>query len=224
MKVFKSMLPVTLINYIALFCITLNLPEKIPNHLNAKMEIDGFASKWIIMIIGAIPLILSALMLIYRYATRNIKSILKNRKVENILFPIITAFLTLVTWAPVLLAFQPDASLGMKIDFPLNSIILLGAGIFMIVISNFMGVIKHNSLLGIRTPWTLANEVVWKKTHRLGGHTGVTGGILMCIFSVPGFIFKTYVLSIIGFILGISLIAIVPIVYSYIIYKKEKLK
>jgi uncharacterized membrane protein len=36
-------------------------------------------------------------------------------------------------------------------------------------IGNSMGKIRRNSLYGIRTPWTLASDVVWERTHRVGG-------------------------------------------------------
>jgi uncharacterized membrane protein len=41
------------------------------------------------------------------------------------------------------------------------------------VIGNSMGKIRRNSLCGIRTPWTLASDVVWERTHRVGGRLRV---------------------------------------------------
>lgn len=41
--------------------------------------------------------------------------------------------------------------------------------------------LKANWWLGIRTPWTLSNEDVWRKTHQLGGQTGVVVGLVMVV-------------------------------------------
>ncbi|WP_143156899.1 SdpI family protein [Thermosyntropha lipolytica] len=52
-----------------------------------------------------------------------------------------------------------------------------------ILIGNFMGQFRHNYFVGIKTPWTLADEDVWQKTHRLGARVWVIGGIVCFIAS-----------------------------------------
>lgn len=51
-----------------------------------------------------------------------------------------------------------------------------GIGILFIVLGNYYGKIKFNYFVGIRTPWTLANEEVWYKTHRFAGPVWIVGG------------------------------------------------
>ena len=84
-----------------------------------------------------------------------------------------------------------------------------------ILIGNVMGRFKHNYFVGIRTPWTLANEDVWRKTHRLAGPLWVFGGIINILLAFTGTNFKG-----IGFMAIIVVISIVPIVYSYIVYQQ----
>jgi uncharacterized membrane protein len=60
--------------------------------------------------------------------------------------------------------------------------------IFLLVTGNWMGKIRYNFLFGVRTPWTLADEWVWDKTHRFTGRLMVLGGVLLLIasFALPG--------------------------------------
>jgi uncharacterized membrane protein len=57
--------------------------------------------------------------------------------------------------------------------------LVLVGGLFA-VIGNVMGKLRPNYSVGIRTPWTLANEHVWDRTHRFGGKVFVAGGLLLC--------------------------------------------
>jgi len=89
--------------------------------------------------------------------------------------------------------------------------------IFFIVLGNILSKVKMNWFLGIRTPWTLSSETVWKKTHELS----------VPIFSVAGILMAATVLipsqfQIAIFIVAIALIAIGLPLYSYIIYRQEK--
>lgn len=220
MKASRSMLPVTLLNLLSLFLIGLRLPATVPIHVDIHMQINGYGSKWMIVIIGLLPVAAAVGMRLYRRVTKNNPVIRQNQKVENILFPMIVAFLMVVSWLPVLVAFQYNTPVGMPLSLPVDFIIAFPVGVFMIAISNFMGVVKPNRLLGIRVPWTLANEKVWKKTHRLGGHTGVIGGVLICVFTTMSFALHAPVLSIIGFLLGMAFVVLIPVIYSYVLYKK----
>jgi uncharacterized membrane protein len=85
-------------------------------------------------------------------------------------------------------------------------------------LGNYFKVIKQNYFLGIKTPWTLESEEVWKLTHILAGKLWILGGLLIVIFSlvIPEDI-NFYL-----FITITAIITIVPIVYSYLIFKKLK--
>ncbi|ULT54459.1 SdpI family protein [Neobacillus drentensis] len=71
-------------------------------------------------------------------------------------------------------------------------------GILFIFIGNLSPKFKPNYFVGIRTPWTLANEEVWKKTHRFGGKVFVITGLLQLLVPfVPAAIQAALVFSII---------------------------
>jgi uncharacterized membrane protein len=74
---------------------------------------------------------------------------------------------------------------------------------------------EQNWFVGIRTPWTLSSQHVWKKTHILGGKLFKIAGII----SIIGVFFGDYAF---WFVLVPALaVAIITVVYSYIEYQKE---
>jgi uncharacterized membrane protein len=52
-------------------------------------------------------------------------------------------------------------------------------GVMLIVTGNVLGKLRWNYTLGIRTPWTLADERVWDKTHRFAGWLFVIAGFVV---------------------------------------------
>lgn len=83
------------------------------------------------------------------------------------------------------------------------------------ILGNYMGNIRPNYFIGIRTPWTLDNELIWKKTHYFTGRLWFVSGIVMGVLmtALPaGYIVVTFISSIV-------LLAIYPLVYSFVKYK-----
>ena len=97
--------------------------------------------------------------------------------------------------------------------------VCVGTSLLFVVIGNVMGKFKHNYFVGIKTPWTLANEEVWAKTHRMAAPLWVVGGIISAIFAILG---NGKSSSFIALMIIVSVISIVPIIYSYVIFKKLK--
>jgi uncharacterized membrane protein len=102
---------------------------------------------------------------------------------------------------------------GAGVPVPLNGAIFAGVGLLFIVLGNYMGKLTKNFFVGIRTPWTLASEEVWLRTHRLGGKLFVLAGIALL---VSGFFGGSML------VLVISLVAagLIPVVYSYVLYRR----
>lgn len=91
------------------------------------------------------------------------------------------------------------------------------AGLVCIVMGNYLGKIRSNYFAGFRTPWTLASEVSWNKTHRLGGKLL----FLLGIFLIAGSIlavgdFWVYFLLVYSLLWTVSLF-----IYSYLIWKQD---
>ena len=61
------------------------------------------------------------------------------------------------------------------------SIVFIASGAFFILIGNYLPKTRQNHVIGIRVPWTLNDEDVWHKTHRLAGPLFMLGGIAVIV-------------------------------------------
>jgi uncharacterized membrane protein len=87
--------------------------------------------------------------------------------------------------------FVAEASIAAKAldpGFDVLRTVFLAVAILLIVVGNFLGKIRQNHLFGVRTPWTLADERVWDKTHRFTGWAMVLAGFALAVidFAAPG--------------------------------------
>jgi uncharacterized membrane protein len=87
-----------------------------------------------------------------------------------------------------------------------------GVALFMAVLGNVMGKVRRNFWLGVRTPWTLANERVWYATHRLAAKMMVGCSVLAFIAALANLRFAAVVLIVVG--------PLVPAAYSLLYYKR----
>ncbi len=183
------------------------LPEKIPTHWNIKGEIDAYGNKNFIFLTALLPIIVYLLLIYIPEIDPRKNSYLKHQKTYTILINILIPFFILLQWISIL------SALGYELN--ISRIIPLAVGILLMVIGNYMGQIRPNYTFGIKLPWTLADETVWKKTHRVGGFVFILIGF---IFILAGIINQTY-----SFILAIfcTFIALLYVgIYSYREYKK----
>lgn len=187
-----------------------SLPEKVPIHWNFKGEIDDWGSKhYLIGILFLLPVLTYVLMLVIPKIDPIKRIELMGGKYYQIKF-------VLVGFMSVLAIYIIHSSNSQTLSSP--SVVLVLIGLFFMVLGNYFKVIKQNYFLGIKTPWTLESEEVWKLTHILAGKLWIVGGLLIVIFSlvIPEDI------NIYLFITITAIITIVPIVYSYLIFKKLK--
>jgi len=99
----------------------------------------------------------------------------------------------------------------------IDKIVSAMMGFLFIGIGNYLGQVKSNFFMGIRTPWTLSSDDIWQKTHRLGSYTFVIGGLLFLL----GLFMPTPWNFTIPFV-GILLASLIPVVYSYILFVNKK--
>ena len=87
-------------------------------------------------------------------------------------------------------------------------------GALFVIIGNYMPKCKQSYTIGIKIPWTLNDEENWNKTHRMAGFLWVIGGVVIMATAFLG----TFQLL---FVVLIPMV-IIPFVYSYLLYKKNK--
>lgn len=185
------------------------LPEEVPSHIDVSGEVDGYMSKMGMMIFDvAIMGFIYALFTLLpkidpKYA--NYKKFPKALVIMNgaiIFFLFVNNMMTLVN------------ALGYNVPIGIMMNIMLG--ILFVVLGNYLQQCKPNFFMGIKTPWTLSSEEVWRKTHRLGSKITMIGGVIMILAALlPGAWKMICVLGV------IVLITASTIIYSYFAYKKE---
>ncbi len=103
-------------------------------------------------------------------------------------------------------------------NFGIDKMLFPFMGLFFAYLGNLMHSIKPNYFVGIRTPWTLEDPDTWRATHQLGGKMWFAGGIIITIATL----FLSIKVGFIIFIISVVIMALVPVIYSYIYYKKHK--
>lgn len=216
-------------NKLILVLCALNIPATIwailqsPNdqvaiHFNAVGEADRYGSKWVYLIFAFLPLVITLLYPIYRKSDKNNPNAEKNRRYEEFLIPLLAFFFIVIGWvfsAPVLLMSREQLNAEVLSLIPL-AISVLFAGICCI-----MPKVKYNHTFGLRVPWTLNSETVWRKTHRMMGYTGLIGALLSTLICIVALCIGQPMLSIFGIIFLILGGVIVPILYAVKLSKEE---
>jgi len=182
------------------------VPVKVASHWNASGEVDDYMSKfWGLFLSPMILFICFVLFLIFPRIDPLKANVEKFRKYFDgfiILLFLFILFLQLfiILW-----------SLGVKmkpyIVFP------VGLGILFFYVGILLEKAKRNWFIGIRTPWTMSNENVWDRTHKVGGILfKIIGGI-----AVLGAFFGKYAFLFV--IIPVIFLPIFLIVFSYLNYK-----
>ena len=208
---FRKELPIiaiVLIPFIYLAFLWKTLPEKVPTHWNSSGEIDRWGDKYsLIGLLFLLPVLTYLLLLVIPKIDPKKRIEIMGGKYYRIKF-------ILVLLMSLLSLFILYLTKNESISNP--NLIFTLIGILIVVMGNYFKVIQPNYFLGIRTPWTLQSNEVWKLTHIFASKLWFIGGLFIIIGGIflPNEFFLVVFLSIIG------LIVIVPMVYSYFKFKE----
>mgnify|MGYP000043454165 CR=1 FL=1 len=187
------------------------LPDRIPMHWDVNGNVNGYGDKIpFAFILPLIPLVTPAFMSLMAKMDpqrANYTVFRGSYYIMQLLLVLIFVSLNFITIS---------VALGYEI-VKVDTFVKLIIGLLITVIGNLMPKFKHNYFVGIKTPWTLASEEVWFKTHRIGGMLWFFGGILMMALAfVPGRISAVLYIAI---VLATSLVSLI---YSYIEFNRAK--
>jgi uncharacterized membrane protein len=184
------------------------LPDQVPTHWNAAGEVDGYSSKLFAVLFGPILLtsIYGMLLGVAKIDPRK-ENYQKFAGVYRVFVNVTSTFFVAIHIAVIF------SGLGYHVH--MDWIANIGLGLLFMILGNYLPKVKANYFIGIRTPWTLANETVWAKTHRFGGKVFFIGGVMLIVSAFVTSTFRVFLL-----ISSIVFIAVVPMVYSYFVYKK----
>ena len=185
-----------------------DLPEQVPRHWNIHGEVDGWMDKsFAVWFFPVLNLGLYALFLVLPQLDPRRENYRRFSRAYRIIRILILLFMLLIYLVTLLVALGYPLQVDTFVRFAVSLLFLL--------LGNYMGKIKHNYFLGIRTPWTLANEEVWRITHRFAAPLWVGAGALGMALSFFRSPWSAYV-----FFGAIILVALAPAVYSYLLYRK----
>jgi uncharacterized membrane protein len=107
-------------------------------------------------------------------------------------------------------------ALGAVLD--MSRLIPIGVGLVFVVIGNYLPTVRPNYLVGIRTPWTLASDLSWVRTHRVGGRIFVIEGLALIALGLVGVGAEMLAVAIVG---AVAIAIVIAIVYSYRVWKVD---
>jgi uncharacterized membrane protein len=105
------------------------------------------------------------------------------------------------------------AALGASIAMDRQALAI--TGVLFVVLGNYLPKVTKNFFVGIRTPWTLADNGVWERTHRMAGPVFVAGGLFLIVTGLVSNIPAVADLAAIGLVIAI------PVVYSFVTWRRS---
>ncbi|MFI8708247.1 SdpI family protein [Bacillus sp. NPDC077411] len=185
-----------------------HLPDTIATHWSGDTP-DGYSPK-------LIGMLLMVGIMIGTYILLNVVPKIDPKK-EN--YKKFSKSFMMITYSVLVVLFIANMDIiatGLGYNLSINRFSGLLVGILFLVIGNYLPQCKPNYFIGIRTPWTLSNEEVWRKTHRFSGKVFMILGIIMCGSIFAPVTWESYI------ILTVALGgAVITMLYSYFAYKKE---
>lgn len=188
------------------------LPATMDVHWNAAGEADGTAPK----AIGALVLPGLAAALLALFATvPQIDPLGANvadfRGYYEALVLLLVALLVGIHGAVL--------ATNLGVDVPLTPIVLVATGGLLAYAGVLLGHAEPNWFVGIRTPWTLSSERVWRRTHDLASPLFVLGGVALAAVAVASWALGTPGAATAAVLGIVFVIALVPVAYSYYVYR-----
>ncbi len=209
----KVNLGIVLLMFFASWYLIPYLPDKIPMHWNILGQVDNYMSKipavFIIPALSLIMLILFQILPTFDPKKEKYKLFKKEWDVIQVVF---IGFFTYLQFIILYISLNPETKM-----IPL---MFIGLGALFILLGNYLSKIRQNYFIGIKVPWTLASEDNWNKTHRFASWCFVVAGILT--LAEAYFLWFAPIVFFGSIIIG----TILPVIYSFLLYKKaaDKMK
>ncbi|GAB3418541.1 SdpI family protein [Massilia agilis] len=180
------------------------LPDRMPVHWNIRGEVDRYgarANAWLMPGIMAGSLLLFAVLPKISPARFSVDAFTDTYWYCALLV------VAMLAWAQAVMLWGVTTGSGATTHH-----MLAGVAVFIALLGNVMGKVRSNFWIGVRTPWTLANERVWYATHRLAAKTMVGFGALSFVAALADQPAVALALLLAG--------PLVPAAYSLVYYKR----
>ncbi|MFZ1684840.1 MAG: SdpI family protein [Candidatus Zixiibacteriota bacterium] len=205
----RELIPIGVVVLFAVLTLTLwsGLPDQIPSHFDFKGNVDRYESKVSFAVtFAAITLVLYFILTFVPF----IDPFWKRIKDRYNIFLILRDCMMVC-----MLAFYLVLILSAKSGHMSETGMGVAFGLVFVLFGNYMPRLPRNFFFGIRSPWTLASDEVWKRTHAVGGWLFVVAGLIIMICSLAGIKFGITMLVVL-----IPLVLFTGIAYPLYLYKK----
>ena len=199
--------------FILTFAVTLlaypHMPDHVPSHWNAAGIVNGMLPKfWGLVLVPSLMTGFTALLAVLPRIDPLWKNYQKFRNYYDGFILVFAAFLFFIQLQIILWG------MGTQVSPNLTSPVMIG--ILFIYIGFLMEHTEPNWFVGIRTPWTLSSERVWKKTHERGGTLFKLAGVVSMIGTFAGIYAWLFI------IVPVIAAAVYTVVYSYVEFRREQ--
>jgi uncharacterized membrane protein len=185
------------------------VPARIPYHFNLHGEADGWTSKQdVFRSFYLMPVIMAGVLLLtlaLPWLSPKPFGVDRFRDVYGYLMMIVVALLGYLHFVCLLG--------GMQDRVPQDRLVIGGIFLFFALVGNVLGQVRRNFWVGVRTPWTLADERVWVQTHRVAAWLFTAAGLFGLLAVLVG-------VPLLWCFVGVLIAAMLPVLYSLILYKK----
>jgi uncharacterized membrane protein len=182
------------------------LPNIVPMHWDAHGNVNGWGAKWTLLVID--PGVMLALLLLFSALPWLSPKHFEVNSFRSTYLYIMVATLAMMVYLHALIL---AASLSWKFD--ISRAVEGGGCLLLALMGNVLGKVRRNFFVGVRTPWTIANEQVWNATHRFAAKTFFVGGLLGLLAVIANAPFWLPLAAIL-------IAALAPVIYSLVFYKQ----
>ena len=185
------------------------LPDQVPTHFGVNGEPDGWSSK--AFAVFGLPLIIMGF-----HWLCVLGSLKAEPKAHNLNEKLMGLVLWICPAVSVLCCIVMMYGSALGWDMKVEVVIPAMVGLVMVVIGNWLPKCKQTYTMGIKLPWTLADEDNWNRTHRFAGPIWVVCGMIIMVSAIFGGAFLWVMLA--AFVTMIA----APTVYSYLIFRSKQ--
>lgn len=183
------------------------LPNTMAVHFDANGDPNGYSGKF--FAVFGLPFICLAIHWFGVFITAHDP---KKQNINPKMFKVVMWAVPIISLFIAATMYSYNLGHAINIDFAAK----LFVAVMLIIFGNYLPKARQNYTIGIKLPWTLADEANWNKTHRFSGYLWIACGIIMALLTLAG-LMKSSIMIII-----VTIIVIVPFIYSYLLHTKKQ--
>lgn len=197
------------------------LPSEIPIHFNLQGEVNGWESKYMLIAIAFIAILVNILIVLGLKVLKKQSDIEMNDKKRQAILGNIKVIITSGIITQIVINSLVYYIIFQSLELTKNGFVdikflVILIGVAFLLFGNIMPRCKRNSIIGIRTKWSTSNDKAWKLSQLSGGKLFMVAGVLIILSAC----FFTDINVIIAMSIIVSLLVIGIFVTSYMAYKK----